>query len=129
MAEKYRYIMIAPDSQTAAMTGWRVPLANQPPTPDVLHAQVRCASAFKGSFGGVFRGSNNFSLYGTTSVHSNLSRTRTCSNAPFSNGSPLQHKGISVVPCSKSMSTQAPARIILKSEVSSTICPGVSKAT
>ena len=44
MAEKYQFIIVTPDSQTAAMTGWRFPLANQAPTPDVLHAQVTIAT-------------------------------------------------------------------------------------
>ena len=39
-AEQYKFILIAPDSQSADLGGWRVPFANQAPTPDVLHIQV-----------------------------------------------------------------------------------------
>jgi len=39
-AEQYKFILIAPDSQSADLGGWRIPLANQAPTPDVLHIQV-----------------------------------------------------------------------------------------
>lgn len=43
MAEKYQFIMIAPDSRSASLSGWRVQLAKDAPTPDVLHAQVSSA--------------------------------------------------------------------------------------
>ncbi len=39
-AEQYKFILIAPDSQSADLGGWRIPLANQAPTPDVLHIQA-----------------------------------------------------------------------------------------
>ena len=41
MAEMYKFIIVAPDSRTAALSGWSVPLSSEPPSPDVLHTQAR----------------------------------------------------------------------------------------
>ena len=41
MASKYKFIIVAPDSRTADFTGWSVPTADEPPSADMLHAQVR----------------------------------------------------------------------------------------
>ena len=41
MAEQYKFIIVAPDSRTAALSGWSVPLSSEPPSPDVLHTQAR----------------------------------------------------------------------------------------
>ena len=39
MAERYQYIMVAPDSFSAALwPGWHVPTKKEAPNPDVLHA-------------------------------------------------------------------------------------------
>ena len=62
-ADKYKYIIIAPDSRTSAFTGWSVPSAEEPPSADMLHTQVRfrakahhsgvyceCVRAWEGGF-------------------------------------------------------------------------------
>ena len=45
MAEQYKFIIVAPDSRTAALSGWSVPLSSEPPSPDVLHTQARSSPA------------------------------------------------------------------------------------
>lgn len=40
MAEQYQYIVVAPDSNSALLSGWEIPTAKQAPTPDILHTQV-----------------------------------------------------------------------------------------
>lgn len=40
MAEKYKYIVVAPDSRTASLAGWIISTAKQLPTPDILHAKA-----------------------------------------------------------------------------------------
>ena len=51
LAEKYQFIIVTPDSQSASLSGWRVPLAKQAATPDVLHAQVSASNASRGTRG------------------------------------------------------------------------------
>lgn len=46
MASKYKFIIVAPDSRTADFTGWSVPTADEPPSADMLHAQVRMSYLF-----------------------------------------------------------------------------------
>ena len=45
-AERYKFIIVAPDSWSAGPSGWQVPLASSYPTYDMLHIQVCIATAF-----------------------------------------------------------------------------------
>ena len=40
-AERYKFIIVAPDSWSAGASGWQVPLASGYPTYDMLHIQAR----------------------------------------------------------------------------------------
>ena len=49
-AEKYKFIIVAPDSRTSDFSGWSVPSAEEPPSPDMLHTQV-CACRARSEHG------------------------------------------------------------------------------